>query len=205
MTSAPTPLLPGFVLRLALLAALCASGSAGAETVGTFKDRHGTIRLTSQACAGGTSGQKRAVATSSRGTRSGCWAVGEDGNPVVHWHDGQRQQLDGNLVRLSPKYAALLEDEPGAGGGNGFPRPAWCPRARFPHEKAVCRDPELAAQDLQLAPLWREFKARRQLTATQTAWHKSDFFHRLKTCGADKACISREQQAQRALYENALR
>lgn len=206
MTSVPTPpLLLGHVLRVALLAALCACTAAHAETVGTFKDGRSVIRLGSEPCQGRTGGEKQAVATSGRSTRSGCWSVDDDGNPVVRWRNGQSQRLDGNRVQLPRKYAALLEDDPAAAPRDRFPRPSWCPRARFPHEKLVCRDRELAAQDLQLAPLWRDFKARHHLTAAQTAWHKSDFFGRLKACGANKACISKEQQAQRALYDNALR
>jgi hypothetical protein len=40
-----------------------------------------------------------------------------------------------------------------------FARPAWCPDARFPHERLVCTDPELADRDLRLASLWRTYRS----------------------------------------------
>jgi hypothetical protein len=197
--------LPGLLRGLVALAALCGPGVVSADTIGTFKDRHGTIDLTSQPCAGATAGEKRAQATGRRGTRTGCWSVGTDGHPVVRWSDGRRQHLDGNRVRLSAKYRALLEDAPQAAPASRFPRPGWCARAHFPHEQRICGDPQLAAADLQLAPLWRTFKTRRRLSVAEQAWHKSDFFARLKACGDSKACIDREQRVQRAMYEAALR
>lgn len=196
--------LPHLLRGLVVLAALCGHGVVSADTIGTFKDRRGAIELTSQPCAGAGAGEKRALATGRRGTRTGCWSVGADGDPVVRWSDGRRQRLDGNRVRLSSKYRALLEDAPDAAAAGRFPRPAWCARAHFPHEKRICGDRQLAAADLQLAPLWRQFKAQRRLSVGEQAWHKSDFFARLKACGDSKSCIDREQRVQRAMYENAL-
>jgi hypothetical protein len=197
--------LPRLLLAILLVALVPVQAHVRADTVGTFRDRLGTVRLMSQPCAGGPTRAKLAIAASRHGQRTGCWSVDANGNPIVRWRDGRRQKLDGNRVRLAPKYAALLEGTAPSPAGVDFPRPSWCPRARFPHERLICQDRELAARDLRLAPLWRDFKQQRRLTAAQQAWHKSDFFSRQKACGADKACIAREQSAQVARYEDALR
>ena len=42
------------------------------------------------------------------------------------------------------------------------------------------------------ASLWWPY--RRTLSLAAEAWHKSDYFHWLKACGADKACIAGEQE-----------
>jgi uncharacterized protein len=83
-----------------------------------------------------------------------------------------------------------------------FARPAWCPDARFPHERLVCTDAELAERDLRLASLWRQY--RNTLSRAAEAWHKSDYFRQLKTCGADKSCIVREQENQMRRYREGL-
>jgi len=83
-----------------------------------------------------------------------------------------------------------------------FARPAWCPDAHFPHERLVCTDAELADRDLRLASLWRPYRS--TLSRTAEAWHKSDYFRRLKACGADKDCIVSEQESQMRLYREGL-
>ena len=145
------------------------------------------------------------------------------GIPVVTWSDGTELELDGDKLRLSRRMAGLLEErakepptptasprakalraaapEPplrSAGTRRDFARPAWCPDARFPHERLVCTDAELAERDLRLASLWRPYRS--TLSRGAEAWHKSEYFRRLKTCGADKACIVSEQETQMRRY-----
>ena len=83
-----------------------------------------------------------------------------------------------------------------------FARPVWCAHARFPHERLVCKDAELAERDLRLASLWRQYRS--TLSRAAEAWHKSEYFRRLKACGADKACIVREQETQMRRYREGL-
>ena len=166
--------------------------------------------------------------------RLGCRDVDRTGDPVVTWSDGSELALDGDKVRLSRRMAALLEkraeslpprapapaatlrvrtraEAPGAATApparsgaapRDSVRPAWCPDARFPHERLVCTDAELADRDLRLASLWRPY--RRSLSRGAETWHKSDYFRRLKACGADKACIGGEQRAQLRRYREGL-
>lgn len=188
-------------LVLACLLMLAAALPVRAELLGRFTQGGRTIELSTDACRGDPA-RKRALARQGRQLRSGCWSVDGDGNPVIRWRDGRQERLDGSRVRLAPKYAALLEDPPRRPSARQ--RPSWCPRARFPHERTICADPALAAQDLRLAPLWRDYKARMKLTPAQQAWHKSDFFGKLKACRTDRACIAREQAARRTMYEQAL-
>lgn len=98
------------------------------------------------------------------------------------------------LVQPLPPHSVAPERE--------FSRPAWCPDARFPHERLVCADAELAGRDLRLASFWAPY--RRTLSRADEAWHKSDYFQRLKACGADKACIVNEQDAQLRRYRAGL-
>lgn len=85
---------------------------------------------------------------------------------------------------------------------NNFARPAWCADARFPHERLVCTDAELADRDLRLASLWRPYRS--TLSRAAEAWHKSEYFRRLKACGANKACIVSEQETQMRRYREGL-
>ena len=84
------------------------------------------------------------------------------------------------------------------------PRPGWCPQASFPHERLICADPELSARDLRLAEHWRAYRRTLQLSRASEAWHKSDYFARVKRCGADKACIVAQQNEQMRRYQEAL-
>ena len=101
-----------------------------------------------------------------------------------------------------PRAAAPERPSPSAAPARDFARPAWCAEARFPHERLVCTDAELADRDLHLAALWRPY--RRTLSRGAEAWHKSDYFRRLKACGADKACIVSEQETQMRRYREGL-
>jgi hypothetical protein len=83
-----------------------------------------------------------------------------------------------------------------------FARPAWCADAKFPHERLVCTDAELADRDLRLASLWRLYRS--TLSRAAEAWQKSEYFRRLKACGADKACIASEQETQMSRYREGL-
>ena len=101
-----------------------------------------------------------------------------------------------------PRAAAPEPASHSAAPARDFARPAWCPDARFPHERLVCSDAELADRDLRLASLWRPYRS--TLSRAAEAWHKSDYFRRLKACGADKACIVSEQETQMRRYREGL-
>ena len=177
---------------------------------------------------------KRARQTVGGREHHGCWGVDGAGNPVVTWSDGTELELDGDKVRLSRRIAGLLEERaneplprspadastrtarpgaevrratpeppsPSAAARRDFARPAWCPDARFPHERLVCSDAELADRDLRLASLWRPYRS--TLSRAAEAWHKGEYFRRLKACGADKACIVSEQETQMRRYREGL-
>ncbi|HEX6363935.1 MAG TPA: hypothetical protein VFZ93_13325 [Albitalea sp.] len=197
------------VWAIALL--LAAAADARADRLATYGAGADEVVLLNDAC--GTRGSRIQRATRQAGGRvlEGCWAVNGRGNPVVVWADGEVQELDESRIRLAPKYAAMLEDPaPPAGGeraaaaGEDFARPRWCKDASFPHERLICRDAELAAGDLALAPLWRAFKTEKRLSELEQAGHKSRFFRRLKACGAQKDCIAREQAERMRFYRDQL-
>ena len=192
------------------------AGGARAELLGTHPHRIGSVQLMTDLCRAGdaTLGQ-RAWQTVGGRERQGCWGVDRAGNPVVTWSDNSELVLDGNKVRLSRRMAGLLEraeasrpraaapEPPSVSAGpRNFARPAWCPNANFPHERLVCIDAELATRDSRLASLWWPY--RRTLSRGAEAWHKSDYFRRLKACGADKACIVSEQETQMRRYREGL-
>jgi hypothetical protein len=102
----------------------------------------------------------------------------------------------------APRVAAPEPRSRSALRPRDFARPAWCPDARFPHERLVCNDAELAERDLRLASLWRQYRS--TLSRAAAAWHKSDYFRRLKACGADKTCIVTEQETQMRRYREGL-
>lgn len=162
-------------------------------------------------CGATKAKMQRAYQNSKNGRRDGCWAVNVRGNPVVLWGDGEVLEIDQSQVTLAPKYKDMLEDLETAVAPdghkaplNGFPRPAWCRDARFAHEKLVCRDKDLAAADLALAPLWRDYRNELKLNQVQQGRMKSDYFRRLKACGANRKCIAREQASQKRFYEREL-
>ncbi len=194
-----------FAVALVLLG-LFASG-ARAELLGTHPHRDGTVQLRTNLCQednpGAGQGVRQRVGARER---RGCWQVDGAGNPVVTWSDGSELVLDQRKVKLSRRMAKLLEDSTEASRPGAAPpdhaRPAWCPQARFPHERLVCIDAELADRDLRLASLWRPY--RRTLSPAAQVWHKSDYFRRLKACGADKACIVSQQEVQMQRYREAL-
>ncbi len=175
------------------------TGGARAELLGTHPHRDGTVQLMTDPChEGDPSAGQRVRQTVGGRERHGCWIADRADNPVVTWSDGGELVLDGEKVKLSRRIAALLEERADAPQPRDFVRPAWCPQARFPHERLVCTDAELADRDLRLASLWRPY--RRTLTPAAVTWHKSDYFRRLKACGADKACIVGEQELQMRRY-----
>ena len=208
-----TLVLRGRVVACALLLAVLGplTGSARAELLGTHPHPNGTVYLMNDLCReDDPSAGQRARQTVGGRERHGCWGIDRAGNPVVTWSEGSELVLDGDKVRLSRRLTRLLErtaappprPRRSAAAPDGFARPAWCPNARFPHERLVCSDAELADRDLRLASLWRPY--RRTLNPTAQAWHKSDYFRRLKACGADKACIVNEQETQMRRYGEAL-
>ena len=156
-------------------------GGARAELLGTHAHRNGTVHLLTDLCRkeDPSAGQSARQTVGGR-EHHGCWGVDRAGNPVVTWSDGTELELDGDKLRLSRRMAGLLEErakelptptaparaaapraaapEPplrSAGARRDFARPAWCPDARFPHERLVCTDAELAERGLRLASLWR--------------------------------------------------
>ena len=213
---------------LVLVVLSLVAGGARAELLGTHPHRNGTVHLMTDLCRGDNpSAGQRARQTVGGRERQGCWGVNRVGNPVVTWSDGSELELDGDKVRLSRRMAGLLEEptkepptptarprteipraaapEPpsrSAMARRDFVRPAWCPNAHYPHERLVCTDAELADRDLRLASLWRPYRSSRSPAAV--AWHKSDYFRRLKRCGADKACIFSEQETQMRRYREGL-
>lgn len=213
---------------LVLVVLSLVAGGARAELLGTHPHRNGTVHLMTDLCREeDPSVGQRARQTVGGREHHGCWGVDRAGNPVVTWSDGSELELDGDKVRLSRRMAGLLEErakdspaqtvrpraevpraagpEPpprSAAARRDFARPAWCPDARFPHERLVCTDAELAARDLRLASLWRPYRS--TLSRAAEAWHKSEYFRRLKACGADKACIVSEQETQMRRYREGL-
>jgi hypothetical protein len=197
------------MLRVLFTIVLFTIGVSGrADQLATFSAREHNIELMTEPCGPKHGKIQRAVKRAAgQQLDEGCWAVNARGNPVVMWSDGTVQELSESRVKLTAKYAAMLNDmdAPAATGLQDastpdFPRPVWCQDARFPHERLVCADQELAQADLALSPLWRSYRIERRLNEVQQGRVKSDYFRRLKACGAKKACIAREQAAQMQLY-----
>lgn len=196
---------------LTLLLLLAWISPVAADVLARYTSPDGAIDLLDQRCAGGAGKIQQARKQAAAGRLDGCWAVNAKGNPVVVWSDGTVDELDHERVRLSPKYTALLEEATQARApavrdrpASQFARPAWCASASFAHEKAICRDRDLAAADLALAPLWRSYRETASLNAVQQGRTKSAYFQRLKACGAQRACIAREQRAQARFYREQL-
>ena len=204
----------GATCALALSALGLLATGARAELLGTYAHPGGTVHLWTELCRADDPGAGQRARQTVRGReRQGCWGVDRAGNAVVTWRDGSELELNGDKVRLSPWMAELLEERAEAPKKRApaeaptpatarppadFARPGWCPDARFPHERLVCRDAELAERDLRLSSLWKSY--RRTLSRGAEMWHKSDYFRRLKACGGEKACIVGEQEAQMRLY-----
>jgi hypothetical protein len=190
---------------------LAACLSAHGDQLASYKSRGREIALMTEPCGAKGSKAQRAHKRSNGDEIDGCWAVNRRGNPVVTWSDGQVQELKASRVRLASKYAAMLDDAESPRAAQAetppapdFARAAWCKDAKLPHERLICRDAELAASDLALAPLWRSYRSELKLNAVQQGRVKSDYFRRLKACGAHKDCIAREQAAQARFYRDAL-
>ena len=192
-----------WTVRLTALLALVVGfvSPACADALATYRDGAYEILLMTQKCAPGLSGQ-RAYRRSSSSLLEGCWTVNARGNPVVRWQAGGTQELRESRVRLTPAYAALLDEHSAQSLETGFPRASWCKRAKYPHERSICTNASLAAADLALAPLWQSY--RRKATQLEQARVKGEYFRRLKACGADEACIAGEQSAQTNFYRRSL-
>ena len=197
------------VLLIGLLAGT--SSSTNADPLATYQAAGEHVVLMTERCGAKNAKMQRASRRFEEETQGGCWAVNARGNPVVLWSDGQVQELDQSQVKLAPEYERMLQDlEPATVAKRKevpprtWPRPAWCEKASFAHEKLVCREKELSAADLALAPLWRAYRNQLRLNPVQQGRVKSDYFRRLKACGARKECIAREQASQRRFYETEL-
>ena len=197
------------VLSIVFLA--CTSSSTSADQLATYEAAGEHVALLTERCGAKNAKMQRAAKRTEEVTLGGCWAVNARGNPVVLWGDGQVQEIDQSLVKLAPEYERMLQDLESATVANrqdvpphNWQRPAWCAEAGFAHEKQVCRDKDLSAADLALAPLWRAYSNQLRLNQVQQGRVKSDYFRRLKACGTRKACISREQVSQRRFYEKEL-
>lgn len=200
------------VLRVLMIGWLaCTSSSTTADQLATYQEAGEHVELMTERCGAKDARMQRASKRSEEQTQGGCWAVNARGNPVVLWSDGQVQEIDQSQVKLAPEYERMLRDLEPATVPNrkevpppNWQRPAWCEEAGFAHEKLVCRDKDLSAADLALAPLWRAYVNELSLNPVQQGRVKSDYFRRLKACGARKACISQEQASQRRFYETEL-
>lgn len=195
------------MIRLLLLVLmLAASPVSRADRLATYRSGGSEIVLMTDACKADGSSAQRAYKGAGRSRVEGCWSANDEGNPVVSWRNGRVQELNQSRVRLTPKYAAMLRDPEATVDKpptrRAFARPAWCKDASHAHERLICRDAALSAADLKLAPLWRSYRT--TLSPLEQARTKSDYFRRLKTCGADKECVSREQAAQTRRYREAL-
>ena len=184
---------------------------ARADELATSSDGGAAITLRTEPCGPPDSEIQRAVKRVDAMGFDGCWTINRRGNPVVLWNDGTVQELDESRLRLTPRYLALLKElelqlpPPRPSTASSFSRAYWCKDASFPHERLICADPELAKADLALSPLWRAYRQEMRLDAVQERRVKSNYFRRLKACGAKKSCIAREQAAQEQFYRQALR
>lgn len=207
---------PCTALRTLLLGAVLASGGAHADLLASHKAGAETIGLDTEPCAARRPGwvMKQARKTAPDIELAGCWWVNRRGNPVVRWDDGAVEELQAERLVLAPRYQAALQrvdalesaaSHPASGAvPPDFARPAWCRDAKQPHERLICRDPQLSAADLALAPLWRAFRTRMNLGDADLRYYKSSFYRRLKGCGGDRTCIANEQAVRTRLYRIAL-
>jgi hypothetical protein len=198
---------------------LLATSAAHADRLATHGSGDARIVLTDDICpqSQGSDDLMRAYRPARGSAASGCWVINQRGNPVISWNGGGVQELDAAQVQLEPEYAALLGEVDAEAPAQraapapsrpstetAFPRPAWCKAARQPHERLICRDRDLAATDLQLGPLWRSYRDTLALSPLQQARQKSVFFHQLKACGEDRACLAARQAERLRMYRSAL-
>ncbi|MED5620623.1 hypothetical protein [Ideonella sp. BN130291] len=198
---------------------LLATPTARADRLATHGSGEARIVLTDDICPQSQGSDELMQAyRPARGTAAaGCWMINQRGNPVISWNGGGVQELDAAQVRLEPEYAALLRDVDTAAPavrvaparsrpatGTSFARPAWCKDARQPHERVICANRDLAAADLQLGPLWRAYRDTLALSPLEQARQKSMFFHQLKACGEDRACLAARQAERQRIYRDAL-
>ena len=191
---------------------LLTAGVARPDELATSSEGGAAITLRTEPCGPLDSEIQRAVKRVGAVRFDGCWSMTRSGNPIVLWNDGTVQELDESRLTLTPRYLALLkelelqlppQDQQSSSGS--FSRAFWCKDASFPHERLICRDPELAKADLALSPLWRAYRQTMRLDGVEERRVKRDYFRRLKACGAEKVCIAREQAAQERFYRQALR
>jgi hypothetical protein len=187
------------------------ASSARSDQLASYRTVQGhDIRLMNDPCDARNGKARRAHKRIGGKELAGCWQVNAQGNPVVRWSDGQLDELSESRVRLAPRYAAMLEEvEPGASGdetpsGPGVWRPEWCSRATLPHERLICRDRELLAGNQTLSGLWQAYRTQPDLGEIELGRVRSEYFNRLKACGAQKSCLARAQAAQISFYRKAL-
>lgn len=198
---------------LAVAVVLGSALGAGAAPLASHSTVEHSIVLMTEPCPGGDDGRRRAYRISTTERIEGCWSVNARGNPEIAWPGEPRvQEFDESLFRLDPRYAELLQHappppaaaQPAPAEGSAFPRPDWCRNARQPHERLVCRDRELSAEDLKLGALWQAYRTEQKLGRAEQARHKNEFYRRLKACGADRDCVAAEQAARILFYREAL-
>jgi hypothetical protein len=184
---------------------------ARADELATFSNGVAAIALKTEPCGPMDSEMQQAVKRVDALRLDGCWTMNRRGNPVVLWNDGTVQELDESRLALTPRYVALLKEldtprlhQHQPSPTSDFRRAFWCKDASFPHERLICRDEDLARADLALSPLWRSYRQEMKLSAAEERRVKSDYFKRLKACGAEKICIAGEQSAQERFYREAL-
>ena len=202
------------------------------ETMASFAHPRGEIRLLTAKCAASAgTGQQAVQDLAKGGQRQGCWGVNPAGNPVISWADGAEQVLDGNRVRLSPRFAALIDNParaavaaapsalpapsvpatPSAQSTSTPSAPSATPAAdHFPRPvwcpRARLAHERLICADRELATrdlqLGRAWRdLRPQLGASAQSRIAREYFQRVKRCAADKACVTRSQLAQLQRYE----
>lgn len=200
-----------WVFRALTMALLAAGPGVQADELASYRGIGYDVVLMTEACDAKDGKTQRARKRRNGTELHGCWSVNAQGNPVVRWSDGQVDELSESRVRLAPRYAAMLnEDGPppaaarGSASAPGAWRPEWCDRASFPHERLICEDDDLLASNRTLAGLWRSYSTQLKLTEVQLGRVRSDYFKRLRACGASKPCVSREQAAQIGFYRKAL-
>lgn len=194
------------VIRILLFAAAMGASSAlCAGQFATYQAGKYTVILMTDKCSGNSSGiSRRAFMKPAGGAIDGCWWVNGRDNPVVTWTGGRIQELNAEQVRLQPRYALAIQEQPAAAAGPSFARPEWCKNARQPYELAVCGDRELASNSMQLGTLWRAFRAAKQLDRMQEARYRSEYLGRLKACKGVRGCVANEQSARMRIYREAL-
>ena len=80
-------------------------------------------------------------------------------------------------------------------------KPSWCTNAKLPHENTICNNESLYSKENQILDLFATYQ--RNATEDLRA-HKIEFFKKIKLCGTDKECISKQQDERINFYESRM-